>query len=49
VVVRWKRTQKDRVLVIAAKAAIQSFLKLTTPTGAASRKLLDIAMNMDSG
>jgi hypothetical protein len=43
------KTQKDRVLVIAAKAAIQSFLKLTAPTGVASLKFLDIPRNMDSG
>jgi hypothetical protein len=40
---------KDRVLVIAAKAAIQRFLKLRAPTGVVSLKLLDIPRNMDSG
>jgi hypothetical protein len=35
-VVGREKTQKDRVLVIAAKAAIQSFLILTTPTDVAS-------------
>jgi hypothetical protein len=39
------RGDGSHVLVIAAKAAIQSFLKLTAPTGVASHKFLD----MDSG
>jgi hypothetical protein len=44
-----KKLKKDRVLVIAAKAAIQGFLELRTPTGGASLKLQDIPRNMDSG
>jgi hypothetical protein len=44
-----KEVQKGRVLVIAAKAAIQRFLKLRAPTGVASLKFLDIPGKMDSG